>query len=149
MKKVDCKTCLNLITAEGESVVKKGKLKTQWVIDCIEYGEVRVTLGGNIIWKHCDLYKPNKEAKKTIITSESRVGLKREIGARIRKIRKELGLTQAEFGKTSKTKRAIISRIELGELGPRLELLISLCIDYSIDGNFLLTGQGKIFRKEG
>jgi ribosome-binding protein aMBF1 (putative translation factor) len=148
MKKVDCKKCSNFEGAVSKPIEIEGKQKTQWFVDCAVFREVKVIGGGDIIWKYCSKYDNPNEAKKVYITSESKRILRQEIGARIRKIRKELGLTQAELVAKSKRKCGVMSRIELGEVSPRLELLISLYRDYNVNINYVLVGEGEMFRPD-
>jgi hypothetical protein len=64
MKKVDCKKCVNFEGEESEFIDIGGKQKTQWLVTCAEYGEVKVIGGGNQIWKSCPLHKKSVELKE-------------------------------------------------------------------------------------
>lgn len=147
MKKADCKKCSNLNGAKSEIVDIGGELKTQWYVDCEVFGVVRVIGGGDKILKSCMKYEPSEKPVKKKKKCTAKEQLMREIGARIRKIRKEFGLNQTHFGAKSNTSRGIIGFIESGKVSPRLELLISLYRDYNVNINYVLTGEGKMFRK--
>lgn len=144
MKKVGCKKCGNFKGMTTSSILIKGKKKTEFLVDCDRFGELRVIGARGQIWISCSQYK--SEVKMQVKSAE-REKIRREICARIKLIRKALKLTQKEFGKPSNTSYMLLSRIEQGEVSPNLVLLASLCRDFNVDGNFLLTGEGEMFRE--
>ncbi len=145
MKKRNCQECNNFLGIESsEIVVVEGKERVKWMIRCSKWGLVETITEGAIPWKMCSKYEPGEEEMK--VKSEAKEPLNIEIGCRIKTIRKALGLTQTEIGKESNTSRSVVGLIEHGVLNPNLRFLVSLCLDYKVDGNFLLTGQGKMFR---
>ena len=146
MKKVNCRKCVNFIRESSESVEIDGKPKTKCLVECAIYGEVEVIGGGKKIWHRCQKYDENPEKTMRVKKSEAKDRINREIGSRIRKIRETLGLTQTQFGEKTGSSHQLMCLIERGKISPRLELLISLVIDYKVDGNFLLTGKGKMFK---
>ena len=72
----------------------------------------------------------------------------KKIGERLHKIRKELGLTQLEIVKNLNFHRANFSRIESGQVMPNLDLLLMLYRDFRISLDWLITGEGSMFREE-
>jgi len=149
MKEVDCKKCINYNGARSEIVDMGGAQKTKWYVDCAVYGEVMAIGDGDQILKRCMKYEPSEKPVKKKKKDTAKEQLRREIGGRIREIRKEIGLNQTKFGEKSNTSRGIIGFIESGKVSPRLELLKSLYEDYNVDLNYLISGEGSMFRKEG
>lgn len=62
------------------------------------------------------------------------------IGERIRYLREDE--SQAEFGKKFNRSYLDIGRIERGEVKPTAELLFNICIEYNVNLDWLLTGEG-------
>jgi transcriptional regulator with XRE-family HTH domain len=65
------------------------------------------------------------------------------IGERVKKIRKELGLSQQKFGEKLKVSKSHISNIELGGDCPSDRLIRLLCIEYGINEEWLKYGTGE------
>lgn len=72
-----------------------------------------------------------------------------EVGARVRAVRKELGLTTRAFGKAIGVSHSFVSVVERGLNRPSMELLRGLAEQYQVDLNWLLTGRGETRRTEG
>ena len=64
---------------------------------------------------------------------------------RFRKIRKKLGLKQADLGQVLKLSQDAISAIETGRNKPTLEVLTVLYNNYEVNIEWLLTGNGRMF----
>lgn len=75
--------------------------------------------------------------------------LKQEIGARIRKLREHLGLTQAEMVKHFDFGRANYSRIEKGEVFPNAAVLHTLNTQFKVSIDWLVTGVGRMLPQVG
>jgi len=73
------------------------------------------------------------------------IPLKKEIGARIRQLRKQLQLTQAEMVVNFRTGRAHYSRMESGEIFPGPEILKFLRMTYNVSLDWLILGKGEMF----
>ena len=58
------------------------------------------------------------------------------IGRRIRDLRLSRGITQEELAKRIGASKRAVERIEGGVGSPRLELLVSICIEMSLVGGF-------------
>jgi len=63
---------------------------------------------------------------------------------RLKAIRKELGLNQAEFGARLGVRNSAISKIEKGENTLTDQMLISICREYNISEQWLRTGAGEM-----
>lgn len=67
---------------------------------------------------------------------------------RIRTIRKNLNLTQAEFGSQLGASRAMIAAYELGKVVPDAPIRLLICQQFNVNPTWLETGEGKPY-KEG
>ena len=68
-------------------------------------------------------------------------------GERVRKIRKEMGLSQSKFGHQLDLATMIISRIESNETGLKAPILAKLD-EMGVNISWLLTGKGSVFKKD-
>lgn len=66
---------------------------------------------------------------------------------RIKQIRKENGLTQVEFGERIGTKGNTITNYETGLRNPTDAVILSICREFSINEEWLRTGQGEMKRQ--
>lgn len=64
---------------------------------------------------------------------------------RIKAIRKELNLTQEEFGKKIDLTRGGISSIERGDVVLTERNIKKVCHEFNVNENWLRTGEGKMF----
>ncbi len=71
--------------------------------------------------------------------------LKKEIGIRMRKIRKTLGFTQNKMISYFEIGRANYSRIEKGEIFPGPMILNTLRTNFDISLDWLMTNNGEMF----
>lgn len=74
--------------------------------------------------------------------------LKKEIGDRMRKIRKTLGYTQEKMVEFFDIGRANYSRIEKGEVWPGANILHTLRTQFNVSLDWLITNTGKMFIRE-
>jgi len=68
-------------------------------------------------------------------------------GERVRKIRKEIGISQSKFGQQLGLATMIISRIESNETGLKAPILAKLD-EIGVNISWLLTGKGNMFKKD-
>ena len=66
------------------------------------------------------------------------------VNERVRKVRNDAGLTQAEFAEKIGKNRISISKIESGESKPRPSTLNVICEEFSIKRHWMNTGDGEI-----
>ena len=71
--------------------------------------------------------------------------LKKDVGARMRKIRKALGYTQNKIVSFFDIGRANYSRIEKGEIFPGAAILNTLRSEFNVSLDWLLTNKGDMF----
>lgn len=72
----------------------------------------------------------------------------KEIGHRIKVLRGELDLSQAEFSKKIRYDRGTVSKVETGEieLSPLMRLVI--CLVFNVEEEWILTGTGDMYGVE-
>lgn len=64
---------------------------------------------------------------------------------RIRELRKELGLTQAEFGERLGIKANTVGNYETGLRVPSDAIIFSICREFDVNEDWLRTGSGDMF----
>jgi transcriptional regulator with XRE-family HTH domain len=74
--------------------------------------------------------------------------LKKEIGQRMRQIRKALGYTQEQMVSYFEIGRANYSRIEKGEVHPGATILNTLRTRFNVSLDWLITNNGKMFLRD-
>lgn len=74
--------------------------------------------------------------------------LKKEIGYRMKQIRKTLGYTQEKMVTFFDIGRANYSRIEQGEVCPGTNILHTLRLKFNVSLDWLITDTGKMFTRE-
>lgn len=67
---------------------------------------------------------------------------------RIKKIRKELDLTQQKFADKLKVGRNNIAGYETGKRSPSDAVISLICREFNVNEEWLRTGQGEMFRKQ-
>lgn len=67
---------------------------------------------------------------------------------RIKKIRKELDLTQQKFADKLGVKRNTVGQWECGINAITDQVITSICREYNVNENWLRTGQGEMFIKQ-
>lgn len=66
---------------------------------------------------------------------------------RIRKIRKELDLTQQEFAGKIGMKQNTIATYEMGRTNPSDQCIRSICREFGVNEDWLRTGEGDMFEQ--
>ena len=64
---------------------------------------------------------------------------------RIKKIRKEVGLTQQEFAEAIKVKRNTVATYEMGRSIPSDAAISLICREFDVNEEWLRTGEGEMF----
>ena len=68
------------------------------------------------------------------------------MNARIKAIRKTVGLNQTEFGARIGVKQTTIAGYETGASTPMDAVISSICREFNVDERWLRTGEGEMFR---
>lgn len=71
-----------------------------------------------------------------------------DIALQLRKIRKQTGLTQADFARKLNVATSTIASVESGSRDMPKSLMRELVKQFDIDAKWLLTGEGEMFRNE-
>jgi transcriptional regulator with XRE-family HTH domain len=74
--------------------------------------------------------------------------IRKEIGLRLRQVRKEMGYTQGELAQLLKVNRSHLSRLERGEKSLPPPVLYLLSDNFHVSLDWLITGLGEIFKKK-
>ena len=64
---------------------------------------------------------------------------------RIKKIRKNVGLTQKEFAERLGLKQNTIATYEIGRIGISDTVILSICREFNVNEKWLRTGEGEMF----
>jgi transcriptional regulator with XRE-family HTH domain len=75
--------------------------------------------------------------------------LRKEIGMKMREIRKVLGYTQVQMVSFFDIGRANYSRIEKGEIFPTPAILNTLCKEFHVSLDWLIANEGEMFILQG
>lgn len=67
------------------------------------------------------------------------------INNRIKQLRKQLGLSQPKFAKNISISNSYIAELELGNRKVNERIIKLICAIYSVNANWLKTGEGEIF----
>ena len=67
------------------------------------------------------------------------------IGERIRKARRTLDLTQAEFASRIKSTQNTVTRYETGDRTPSASVITLICREFDVNEKWLRTGEGEMF----
>lgn len=70
------------------------------------------------------------------------------IGERLKKLRKEIGLTQQEFSDKIKVSRSNIATYEVGKNNPTDAVVNLICREFHVNETWLRTGKGEMFNQE-
>lgn len=66
---------------------------------------------------------------------------------RIKKIRKEANMTQEKFAEKLGLKRQTIATYETGRSEPMDNIIVSICREFNVDKEWLLTGKGEPYKE--
>lgn len=67
---------------------------------------------------------------------------------RIKCLRKELGLTQSEFGQKIDVKQSYMALLEKGSKPVTPKIVKSICLEYGVNQEWLETGMGEMFKSD-
>ena len=67
------------------------------------------------------------------------------IGTRIKLVREAVGISQSQMGKLLGCGKSFISAIENDKSKLTIEQLVNLIVNYNVNSNYILVGQGEMF----
>lgn len=70
------------------------------------------------------------------------------ISERLRKLRKELNLSQSAFGQSLGVGRDVIGNIEYGRVEIKEHIIKLICSEFNVNEEWLRTGDGDMFKKD-
>ena len=70
----------------------------------------------------------------------------KKVAARVKEIRRQLGLSQAEFGRRLGCTGASVSEIEKGRYKPNFDLISGMVEQFDVNIFYLLFGLGEVFK---
>ncbi len=85
------------------------------------------------------------ETKKNIIKENNVFFQPEHFGERLKRARKRLGLTTLEASKIIGIEKNSYYKYEDGSRFPKPEILLSMMINFNLNINYLLTGEGEMF----
>lgn len=92
--------------------------------------------------------KDNDSSAQNPLIDTRKIELKKEIGVRIRGVRKSLGYTQDRMVEHFDCGRANYSRIEKGEVFPNPAMLRALNHEFKVSLHWLVCGKGEMLEHE-
>lgn len=69
----------------------------------------------------------------------------KNLGLRLKKIRKQVGCSQDEFAQKLGITKQAISNIENSKSTPSVNVLSKLALDYNVNLNYLIIGKGSVY----
>lgn len=99
--------------------------------------------------KYRERYKDHPVLCEDVLNDEKEAEFFNEIRLRIKQVRKELKLTQREFGESADIDRRYVAKVECGSQNPSFKFLRSISIKHKISLDWLLYGVGTTFVATG
>ncbi len=95
--------------------------------------------------KYSDRYQSHDILSNDILSEEDEKQFFQDVRTRLREVRKELKLTQREFGESSGIDRRYVAKVECGSQNPSFKFLRCISIKHKISLDWLLYGIGDTF----
>ncbi len=99
--------------------------------------------------KYRERYKDHPVLCEDVLNEEKEANFFNEIRHRIKSVRKELKMTQREFGESADIDRRYVAKVECGSQNPSFKFLRSISIKHKISLDWLLYGVGQTFVATG
>lgn len=97
------------------------------------------------ISKYTQRYNDHEVLSEDILDIEKENNFFKIIRLRLREVRKDLKMTQREFGETSGIDRRYVAKVECGSQNPSFKFLRSISIKHKLSLDWLLYGVGEKF----
>jgi len=95
--------------------------------------------------KYRDRYHDHQFLSESILSSEKESEFFKNIRTRLKEVRKDLKITQREFGESAGIDRRYVAKVECGSQNPSFKFLRSVSIRHKISLDWLLYGVGQKF----
>jgi transcriptional regulator with XRE-family HTH domain len=93
--------------------------------------------------KYSERYKDNDVLSNDILNQEKESDFFKRIRLRLKEVRKELKMTQREFGESAGIDRRYVAKVECGSQNPSFKFIRSISIKHKISLDWLLYGVGE------
>lgn len=97
--------------------------------------------------KYTQRYQQHDILANDNLDNEKEVNFFKQIRLRIKEIRKELKMTQREFGESASIDRRYVAKVECGSQNPSFKFLRCISIKHKISLDWLLYGVGEKYVK--
>lgn len=87
-------------------------------------------------------YKDNKILSHAILSKEEEKEFFADLRARVKEVRKELQMTQREFGETAGIDRRYVAKVECGSQNPSFKFMRLMSIRHKVSMDWLMFGVG-------
>jgi transcriptional regulator with XRE-family HTH domain len=95
--------------------------------------------------KYRDRYNNHEFLSENILDDDKETEFFKNIRLRLKETRKELGITQREFGESAGIDRRYVAKVECGSQNPSFKFIRSVSIRHKISLDWLLYGVGEKF----
>ncbi len=93
--------------------------------------------------KYRERYKEHDILSEDILSEEKEANFFTDVRTRLREVRKELKMTQREFGESSGIDRRYVAKVECGSQNPSFKFLRCISIKHKVSLDWLLYGIGE------
>ena len=97
--------------------------------------------------KYTERYNEHEFLSLDVLNEEKELDFFTNIRTRIREARKDLSMTQREFGETANIDRRYVAKVECGSQNPSFKFMRSISIRHKISLDWLLYGVGERYIK--
>ena len=95
--------------------------------------------------KYRDRYNNHEFLSENVLDDDKETEFFKSIRLRLKEIRKELGITQREFGESAGIDRRYVAKVECGSQNPSFKFIRSVSIRHKISLDWLLYNVGEKF----
>ena len=95
--------------------------------------------------KYREKYQNHPFLSQDVLSEDLEAEFFKQIRFRVKEVRKELKLTQREFGETADIDRRYVAKVECGSQNPSFKFIRSLSIKHKISLDWILYGIGVPF----
>jgi transcriptional regulator with XRE-family HTH domain len=93
--------------------------------------------------KYRERYNDHEFLSENVLDDDKEIEFFKNIRLRLKDVRKELGITQREFGESAGIDRRYVAKVECGSQNPSFKFIRSVSIRHKISLDWLLYGVGE------